>query len=102
MIPREMEGFYRECGASGRRGAAVAGCNRVAISIVITPILEYVLEMERKHSDRYMAVVISNLVEKQWYRRFMYNKRGELPSALLLLNGNHRTTIVNVPWYLHE
>ena len=24
----------------------------------------------------------------------------ELLSALLLLNGSHRTTIVNVPWYL--
>lgn len=69
---------------------------------VIAPILEFVLEVERRRADQYVAVVIPNLVGKRWYQRFLHNQRGELLSALLLLNGNHRTTIVNVPWYLHE
>jgi hypothetical protein len=69
---------------------------------VVTPILEFVFELECKRSDRYIAVVIPNLVERRWYQRFLHNQRGELLSALLLLNGHHRTTIVNVPWYLHE
>lgn len=69
---------------------------------VITPILEYIFELESRHKDRKIAVVIPNLVERRWYQRFLHNQRGELLSALLLLNGNHRTVIVNVPWYLRD
>jgi hypothetical protein len=70
--------------------------------LVITPILDYVLTLERRHMDRQIAVVIPNLVERRWYQRFLHNQRGELLSAMLLLNGNHRTVIVNVSWYLGE
>lgn len=69
---------------------------------VITPILEFVLELERRHPDRQIAVVIPNLVERRWYQRFLHNQRGELLSALLLLQGSPRTMIVNVPWHLRE
>jgi len=68
---------------------------------VITPILDYVLELERKHPDRQIAVLVPNLVERRWYHRFLHNQRGELLTALLLLKGNRRIAIVNVPWYLH-
>jgi hypothetical protein len=68
---------------------------------VITPILDYVLEIERRHPDRQIAVLVANLVERHWYHRFLHNQRGELLTALLLLKGNQRISIVNVPWYLH-
>jgi hypothetical protein len=91
------------------RPAAAAGEPRPELSViespfrfVITPILEFVFELELNRPDRTIAVVIPTLVEKRWYQRFLHNQRGELLSALLLLNGNHRITIVNVPWYLHE
>jgi amino acid transporter len=67
---------------------------------VIQPILDYVLELERTHPDRQVAVIVPNLVEQRWYHRFLHNQRGELLTALLLLNGNERISIVNVPWYL--
>jgi hypothetical protein len=89
--------------------AIVAGAARPELAVVespyrfvITPILDYVSNLERQRADRYLAVVIPNLVEHRWYQRFLHNQRGELLSALLLLNGAHRITIVNVPWYLHE
>jgi amino acid transporter len=69
---------------------------------VIGPILDYVLELEREHADRQLAVIVPNLVERRWYERFLHNQRGELLTALLLLNGNKRISIVNVPWYLKE
>lgn len=69
---------------------------------VITPILEQIFEFELRHADRQIAVVVPNLVEKRSYQRFLHNQRGELLSGLLLLNGNHRTVIVNVPWHLRE
>lgn len=69
---------------------------------VIGPILDYVLELEQIHKDRQIAVLVPILVERHWYQRFLHNQRGELLTALLLLKGNQRIVIVNVPWYLNE
>jgi amino acid transporter len=68
---------------------------------VLAPILKYILELERKHPDRQIAVIVPNLVERRWYQRFMHNQTGELLTTLLLLRGNQRIVIINVPWYLH-
>ena len=67
---------------------------------VMTPILNYVLELERQHTDRQIAVVVPNLVERRWYQRFLHNQHGEALTALLLLKGDQRIVIINVPWYL--
>jgi amino acid transporter len=67
---------------------------------VMTPILDYVLELEREHPDRQIAVVVPNLVERRWYQRFLHNQHGEVLTALLLLKGDQRIVIINVPWYL--
>jgi amino acid transporter len=68
--------------------------------LVLTPIVDYVLEIEREHPDRQVAVVVSELVEHHWYHHLLHNKRAELLKALLLLKGNQRVVVVNVPWYL--
>jgi len=67
---------------------------------VIQPILDYVLMLEEERKDRIIAVVIPGLVERRWYHYFLHNQRGEVLSALLLVKGDRRITIVNVPWYL--
>ena len=69
---------------------------------VISPILDYVLELEGMHPDRQIAVIVPTLVERHWYQRFLHNQRGEILTALLLLKGNQRIVIVDVPWYLTE
>jgi amino acid transporter len=68
---------------------------------VIQPILDHVLAVERAHQDRMVAVVIPELVERRWYHYFLHNQRGELLAALLLVKGDRRIVIVNVPWYLN-
>jgi amino acid transporter len=67
---------------------------------VIAPIVNYILELEQKYPNRELSVVVPELVEKHWYEYFLHNQRGELLSALLLLKGNRRIVIVNVPWHL--
>lgn len=67
---------------------------------VIHPIIKYVLGLEHEHPDRTIAVVVSEMVERHWYHYFLHNQRGELLSALLLVRGDRRIVIVNVPWYL--
>jgi hypothetical protein len=47
-----------------------------------------------------VAVVIATMVEQHWYHYFLHNQRGQMLTALLLLSGNQRINIINVPWYL--
>jgi hypothetical protein len=67
---------------------------------VIHPIVNHVLEVEHENQYRTVAVVLSNLVERHWYHYFLHNQRAELLTALLLVKGDRRITIVNVPWFL--
>jgi amino acid transporter len=66
---------------------------------VITPILTFIMKLERENQGRRIAVVIPNLVERNWFHRFLHNQRAELLTALLLLKEDRRITIVNVPWH---
>ncbi|MGO8735345.1 MAG: APC family permease [Terriglobia bacterium] len=66
---------------------------------VITPILDYILELERTNPGRQIAVLIPELVERHWYHYFLHNQRAEWLRALLLAKGNQRVFLVNVPWY---
>jgi amino acid transporter len=67
---------------------------------VVQPILDHVLEIERKNPDRTIAVLLPELVERQWYQYFLHNQRARILAARLLAQGAHRIVIVNVPWYL--
>jgi amino acid transporter len=69
---------------------------------VIQPIIDHVLELERRHPDRTIAVVLPELVQRHWYQYFLHNQRTKLLAALLLLQGERRIVVVNVPWYLHN
>jgi amino acid transporter len=68
--------------------------------LVVHPIVDYVLKVEKENADRTVAVVIATMVERHWYHYFLHNQRGQLLTALLLLSGDERINIVNVPWYL--
>ncbi|HYA88845.1 MAG TPA: APC family permease [Nitrospirota bacterium] len=70
--------------------------------LVITPIYKYILDMEKKLSDRKIALIIPTLVEAHWFQRMLHNNRAKLITALLLLRGNRRIVVINVPWYLDE
>jgi len=69
---------------------------------VIHPIVDYILELERAHPDRHIAVIIPELVERHWYHYLLHNQRAEWLRALLLAKGEQRIVLVNVPWYLNS
>ncbi|HVW87146.1 MAG TPA: APC family permease [Bryobacteraceae bacterium] len=69
---------------------------------VVTPILEYALGQEKENPGRRIAVVIAELREKRWYHLFLHNQRGEALTALLVVNGDERIAVVNVPWYVRS
>jgi amino acid transporter len=68
--------------------------------LVIHPLVDYVLQVEKENPGRTVAVVIASMVEKHWFHYFLHNQRGQMLTALLLLGGDERINIVNVPWYL--
>jgi len=68
--------------------------------LVLQPLVDYVLQVERENRDRTVAVAISTMVERHWYHYFLHNQRSEVLTAMLLLGGDRRINIINVPWYL--
>ena len=69
---------------------------------VVSPIVDHVLEVERKNHGRQIALVVPELVANHWYDFLLHNNRAEMMKALVLLKGNRRIAIINVPWYLRE
>jgi len=67
---------------------------------VFTPILDFVGSLEKKYPHRYLAVVIPELVERHWYHYLLHNQRASVLKALLLVKGDQRISVINVPWYL--
>lgn len=67
---------------------------------VITPIVDYILDLEKKLPGRQIAVIVPELVERHWYLYFLHNQRATWLKTALLLKGNKRIVIINVPWYL--
>jgi hypothetical protein len=68
--------------------------------LVLRPIVNHVLDVERRHPRRTVAVAIAVMVERHWYHYFLHNQRAEALTAMLLVGGDRRIHIINVPWYL--
>jgi hypothetical protein len=68
--------------------------------LVLQPVVDYVLQVEKENRHRTIAVAISTMVERHWYHYFLHNQRSEVLTAMLLLGGDRRINIINVPWYL--
>jgi len=69
---------------------------------VIRSILDYVLDLERSHPGRQIAVLTPQLVERRWYLNLLHNHRSAVLTALLLFQGDKRITVINIPWYLSD
>jgi len=67
---------------------------------VLTPIFEYVLEVERKYPDRHVAVLVPELIERHWFYHLLHNQRANALKLMLYLKGNRRIIVINVPWYV--
>jgi hypothetical protein len=68
--------------------------------MVVTPILEYVLQVEREHPDRQVAVLVSELAERRWFYFLLHGQRATALKLIIYRNGDHRTIVIDVPWYL--
>jgi amino acid transporter len=68
---------------------------------VIMPLVDYMLQIERDHPDRQIAVLVPELVVRNWWHNLLHNQRAQLLKLLLLVKGNQRIIVINIPWYLN-
>ncbi len=68
--------------------------------LVISPLMDYILEMEQQNPDRKITVLLPELVVNHWWENLLHNQRVQLLKLLLLLRGKQRIIVVDVPWYL--
>jgi len=67
---------------------------------ILSPLMDYVLKLEDDNPGRKIAVLLPELVVKHWWENLLHNQRVQLLKLLLLLKGNQRIVVVNIPWYL--
>jgi amino acid transporter len=69
---------------------------------VLSPVLDFILEKERDPSTHQIAVLVPELVVKHWWENILHNQRANLLKLLLLVKGNQRILVINIPWYLQR
>jgi amino acid transporter len=67
---------------------------------ILLPLVAHVTRLEQENPDRQIAVLIPELVVKHWWQTPLHNQRAQVLKLLLLLRGNQRIMVINIPWYL--
>ncbi len=67
---------------------------------VLSPIIDYVVRLTAENPTRRIVVVIPEMIEKRWYHYFLHTQRAALLKARLLVDGNDRVSVLNIPWYV--
>jgi hypothetical protein len=69
---------------------------------VLTPVVDFVLKKEKELETRQIAVLVPELVVRHWWENLLHNQRANVLKLLLLLKGNQRILVINIPWYLQR
>jgi amino acid transporter len=69
---------------------------------VLYPIVDYVLRVEGERASSKVCVLIPELVVRHWWEGLLHNRRSDLLKVILLMRGNRRIVVINIPWYLEK
>ncbi|HZP03737.1 MAG TPA: APC family permease [Terracidiphilus sp.] len=69
---------------------------------VLQPVVDYVLEVEKQSEFQKICVLVPELVVRHWWENLLHNRRADLLKVLLLVRGNQRIIVINIPWYLDK
>ena len=67
---------------------------------VIAPVIDFVLNQEKSNPTRQIAVLVPELIVTHWWENLLHNQRANLLKLFLLVKGNQRILVINIPWYL--
>jgi hypothetical protein len=69
---------------------------------VLTPVVDYILGAECESQTHNVCVLVPELVVRHWWENLMHNRRADLLKVILLVRGNRRIVVINLPWYLER
>jgi amino acid transporter len=69
---------------------------------ILQPVVDYVLSVERETELKKVCVIVPELVVRHWWDNLLHNRRADLLKVMLLLRGNRRIVVINIPWYLER
>ncbi|MGA7340468.1 MAG: APC family permease [Terracidiphilus sp.] len=69
---------------------------------ILQPVVDYVLAVERETNHLKVCVLVPELVVHHWWENLLHNRRSDLLKVILLMRGNRRIIVINIPWYLEE
>ncbi len=75
-------------------------CVTSTFRTILSPLMDYVLQLEADNPGRKVAVLLPELVVRHWWENLLHNQRVQILKLMLLLKGNQRIVVVNIPWYL--
>jgi len=67
---------------------------------VLAPVVEYILAVEKESSFHKVCVLVPELVVRHWWENLLHNRRADMLKVILLLRGNRRIVVINIPWYI--
>jgi amino acid transporter len=67
---------------------------------VLQPVVDYILKLEKESESRNICVLVPELVVRHWWENLLHNRRADLLKVLLLVRGNQRIIVINIPWYV--
>jgi hypothetical protein len=67
---------------------------------VINPMIDEITRIAAANPNRRVIAMIPELVERRWYLYFLHTQRAALLKARLLMIGNDRISVLNIPWHL--
>jgi hypothetical protein len=69
---------------------------------VLLPVVNYVLAAEKESEYHKVCVLVPELVVRHWWENLLHNRRADMLKVILLMRGNRRIVVINIPWYLER
>jgi amino acid transporter len=69
---------------------------------ILAPVVDYVLALEKESESHNVCVLVPELVVRHWWENLMHNRRADMLKLILLVRGNRRIVVLNIPWYLER
>ena len=69
---------------------------------IVQPLVDYVLAVEKESEFHKVCVLVPELVVRHWWENMLHNRRADLLKVILLMRGNRRIIVINIPWYLER
>ncbi len=69
---------------------------------VLQPMIDYILAAEAESEVLKICVLVPELVVRHWWENLLHNRRADMLKVILLMRGNRRIIVINIPWYMER